>query len=382
VVRFSRSTFLVVMAVLMSAFIFACKEGDSVDTGGSEVIVAPPKSDYACNPLSTQTAGSGLTLPTNGLMADLYYLTSDQPRYSSVDDMIAFGHPIDTISLYFDRLFIPTRPFDRGFVNQNGEILKDQNGNTLYEYFALHFESKLRLTEDDAIGAYQFGILADDGAKFHVDDQNTGFYNLVNNDGVHATKFKCATAPVFLDRTSKIPMKLDYHQGPRFHVSLVLLWRPWPDSSLVNDVECNQSGNSRFFDSTQDPPVPKTKYLEMVSRGWMPLQTGNFVLPYEDVNPCQPEDPLALTDINVTDRTQTSAIIHWTTNIAGNSEVLLKRVSNNSAIVVPVDAALVTDHAISISGLTADTLYSFEVVSTTASGQSAKSDPRTFRTFR
>jgi hypothetical protein len=224
----------------------------------------------------------------HGIMARMAYLSDDQPRYGSARDYLTNGHPIDA-ALFFGNFDVPTRPFDRGFVTLGGETILNEHGNTLYEYFGLKFETVIQLPDAGAVGDYQLALLADDGALIEVDRGN-GWETVVNNDGVHATKMGCATAPVTLSASQGLPVRVQYYQGPRFHISLVMLWRPWITDDAtrpIADSECGRSGNSRFFDSTQTPPRPQSAYNGLLSRGWSVVPPQAFRLPSSvSSNPC------------------------------------------------------------------------------------------------
>lgn len=88
------------------------------------------------------------------------------------------------------------------------------------------------------------------------------------------------------------------------------------------------------------------------------------------------EDALAITNIRVTDITQTSAIVRWTTNRAADSRVIYDTVSHpdisgatgpNFGYAVSTATSdtspKVTEHAVTVSGLTANTQYFFRVIS-------------------
>lgn len=361
-----------------------CETGDSVQPNpGQDVEIRPPSSDSnaVCNAFGDSQASQA----NYGLLSDLYYLSDDQPRYSNTSDYLNFGHFVNQNSLYFNRLFIPTRPFDRGFVTQGGETILNANGNTLYEYFALHLESQLALSSEEFAGDYQVALLADDGAVIQVDDSGTGNYRvLVNDDGTHPTKMSCATTPITMDVNSRIPIKVNYYQGPRFHIAMIMMWRPWPTNPAdVNDPLCGTSGNSRFFDSTFDPPKPQVAYTDLLARGWRPLVTQNFVLPPSaPTNPCASNDPLVLTGAAVSAITQTTATFTWTSNNPSTSQVELTNVATGAKTTTALDSSLVTDHNVVASGLLSNTLYSFQVVSTTSTGELVRSDPIAFRTLR
>lgn len=87
-------------------------------------------------------------------------------------------------------------------------------------------------------------------------------------------------------------------------------------------------------------------------------------------------DPLTISNIRVTDITQTSAVVRWTTNRPANSRVIYDTVSHpdisgqsgpnfgyaHSTATTNTDPK-VTEHVVTISGLSANTQYFFRVIS-------------------
>lgn len=206
--------------------------------------------------------------------------------YTSSDDYQKYGVKIPG-ELFLNNLNVPTRPFTSGFANDNGTPIRLPDGKTLIEYFSFQVASKIRLVNDQPAGDYQFAILSDDGA--HLDIQVQGqadFIRLIDNEGDHPTKMKCATRPVHILSSSDLPIRVGYYQGPKIHISMILMWRPYPThSSDVLDPECDQSGNDRFFDSTKTPSAPQQAYKDLLSRGWKPLNPENYLLK-EGYNAC------------------------------------------------------------------------------------------------
>lgn len=245
-----------------------------------------PVNSAICNPFgNADHAGAGYN---HGVVAKLRFLTDDMPRYGSVLDYVANGVPVDA-SIYFGKIDVPTRPFDRGFVSNDDQTILNASGTTLYEYFSLRFESQLRLQSTTAPTRYQFALIADDGANLYV-DSGDGYQLVVNDDGTHPSKMACATTPVELNFTHGTPIRLDYYQGPRYHISVVALWRAWPENDPTfnpNDPSCGTSGNSLFFNSNNNPPTPQSAYLQMLSRGWSVIPEEVYELPDSVAsNPC------------------------------------------------------------------------------------------------
>ncbi|HEX4926166.1 MAG TPA: hypothetical protein VFV50_18880 [Bdellovibrionales bacterium] len=254
----------------------------NVPPGFDQAASLPPEGTYVCDPFD---AGPKASLQT-GIIGSLHYLDASQPQYSSVRDYLQFGHAINDVMLIMNRLYVPTRPFDRGFTTLGGDVLRNESGEALIEWFAVDMRTRLGLGPTDAPGAYQLALITDDGSILTVGD-GAGT-ELINNDGFHSTKMKCATQPLDFQPGSTIPARIEYFQGPRTHISLVLMWRPWPANPAdVNDPECDQSGNDHFFDSTQNPSAPRQAYNDLLARGWRPMSAQNFYMPGSILNPCE-----------------------------------------------------------------------------------------------
>lgn len=351
--------------------------------GESTAVIDPGVSPQRmiCDPFQTNSPQSR----ERGLYGSLYYLTDDQPRYTTVVDYINNAHQAD-VNVYLDRLYVPTRPWDRGFVNMAGEEFQI-NDTKVFEYFAISVNTEIKLGTNEQPGYYQLGLLADDGAILTILDENGQEKVLVNDDGTHPTKMGCATEPVYLDANTRIPVNIKYYQGPRYHISLIAMWRPWPDASNggypVNDAYCGRSGNSLYFDYTKNPVVPKIPFYELLSRNWKVLENENYKFPEQSFNPCAPvEEPLAIVGFVVSSVTRTSAIITWESNISSTSQFDLTNTATGVTISSDIDPAMVNSHTMAISGLLPNTLYVVKARSVSAGGQTTISDERAFRTPR
>jgi hypothetical protein len=311
-----------------------------------------PGFDYSkaiCDPM-----GEGSPDKTQGLVGSLHYLKSYEAPYKTALEYIENGQLVD-VSLFFSHLFVPTRPFDRGFKTASGDVIQTDNGDTLYEYFGLHLESNINLNDEQTQGEYQFAILSDDGAV--LKNRETGAV-IIDNDGDHPTRMGCSESIVMTG--DDLPVALNYYQGPRYHIALVVMMRPTPkgnrfiDPSLniedqllesdviacpddpssdcvqmchvppgnpnaahtvtvgipslkahfknhsepsdylgacVTDSLCGAQGNSLFFDSTQDPPVASDEYAGLHERGWRVLNVDNSNMPAGEANPCPDQTP-------------------------------------------------------------------------------------------
>lgn len=339
-----------------------------------------PPERTVCDPFD-----AGPSAEDRGLVGYLLYLKDDQPRYSSVVDYVENGHPIQSL-LYLDRLFIPTRAFDLGFYTQDGSLVLNQNNQPIYEYFALRLESKLKLGASQEPGWYQMAMLSDDGSQLLEKKPDGSLDMIIDNDGNHPTRMGCSSRSVYLDHNTEIPVVVHYHQGPRYHIALSLLWRPMPVGAIpeegVQDIECGRSGNDRYFDSTQVPSKPQLRYYELLERGWKPLENENYKFPEQALNPCATPEPLLVTNFALSGVTRTQVTVSWTTTLPSTSQVRVLNVTSGAVILTPEDSTLKTSHSVVVSGLSANVLYSVKALSKSADGQAAESSESAFRTPR
>jgi hypothetical protein len=269
-------------------------------TGFPEPSPSPSSSvPVVCDPLGPS---SGTSTAQNGLTAHLYYTPAGGNTYGDVESYIKMD-PVAPADMFFNQLNVPTRSFSEGFSTQNGTVLVDpETGNTLYEWFALHFESQIKLGRLDTPGRYQFAVVSDDGALLWLDQGATPEQPFINNDGETPTRMACATSGINFTANTLMPMKLDYFQGPRYNIALMLLWREIPScgangsdsSQALYDVACNQAGNDTFFTWENTPATPTNLWLGMLSRGWKVLSPDNYVLPGTGgvtTNPCATPSP-------------------------------------------------------------------------------------------
>lgn len=363
---------------------------EGIGTEGGTDVVADPE-DVAAPPLTPPERtvcdpfNAGVSARDRGLVGNLVYLEDSQPRYTSARDYIFNGTPVQS-TLYFDKLFIPTRGWDLGFYTQDGTVVLNQHDQPLYEYFGLRLESQLQLAPGESPGYYQMAVLSDDGSVLSTKGSDGVLTPLIDNDGTHPTRMGCAMKSIYVDSGQKIPVVFEYYQGPRYHISMVVLWRPLPagvsPTAAVSDVECGQSGNGRYFDSTRVPSAPTSTYYDMLTRGWKVLENQNYNFPEQASNPCAAPDPLLITNFTIDSTTRTSVTVSWTTNKPSTTKGSVKNVMTGAVIDSTEDTVLTTNHTVTISGLTANTLYAVKGISAIPGQQSAMSDERAFRTPR
>jgi len=384
-----RNAFPVSLFLTVFLLVTGCELPVTTEVGETTVDAAlptPPVSlNTVCDPF-----GGGATQRDRGLKGEIYYLPENLPHYARVIDYIQNGNRVDA-NLYLNKISIPTRKFDDGFVTTQGEVLKTPEGNTLYEWFALRLDSNLKLSHSDRAGRYQFAILADDGAilKGKVGDE---WKMIVDNDGTHASRFVVSREPITFDHSTEIPIELQYYQGPRLHIAFTLLWREWPETGEDwLDPMDGRSGNDLFFDYNQSPSAPKQAWHEILARGWKPVDASNFVLPQgAPQNNCPPpgdpgdndppvEDPgepgsFAIVGFDAASSVNNMAVIWQTVNFPSTSKVYWGLSADNLNNNVNTGATRSTVHQLGISGLEPSTAYYLQAESTNAAGETIRSN--------
>ncbi|HEY9141722.1 MAG TPA: PA14 domain-containing protein [Bryobacteraceae bacterium] len=135
----------------------------------------------------------------SGLQGRVFYLkpgTNRLPRFAQM-------RPVG--SIYTTQLNVWPQNFDEGFPN-----ITDR-----FEWFAIEYTG--RVWTKDA-GRYRFSLLADDGAKLYLDNQV-----VIDNDGQHQARAVSGSATL---TRGVHDIKIEYFQGPRFTVALVLAISP------------------------------------------------------------------------------------------------------------------------------------------------------------
>lgn len=139
-----------------------------------------PINKLVCDPLT----GGGFTDATKvelGLKAQLYTALPGK-RYYKANDYVEKGIK-SSQNLFFSDLNVPTRMFTEGFANPlTGGFVKSDAGDKLIEFFAIKFESHLRLAPEMEEGNYQLALLSDDGSVLKLKINNE-WKTIINNDG-------------------------------------------------------------------------------------------------------------------------------------------------------------------------------------------------------
>lgn len=370
----------VAMSFLVMWHVVGCEGRNGSGTPAEAVQVHPydmnvyPMNKVVCDP----GGGGGGSSAQQGIKGELFYKASNQLRYYRAEDYILHTtkSPVD---LFFSDMFVPTRMFDQGFSTQTSGVLKDDQGNRLIEFFGLKMNTTIRLAPNDQEGVYEFALLSDDGAVMKV-KQDGVMREIVSNDGDHPTKLGCSSVMINMTRNTRLETEVLYYQGPRFHISNVMLWRKLSDSQAAGqDPRCNVSGNNYWFNPDNNSR-PTQEYNNLFSRGWNVVSQGNFYLPTEaneqaQYNPCTEGTDPVISNFRVTEVTSTDIFVSWNTDIPATAQVLATELDTGDSWLTATDNVLRTSHSYRVSGLTAGTRYSLQAVSITADLGRAVSTP-------
>lgn len=323
------------------------------------------KVDVNANPLDKTVCDPFGGIPAEnlqqGIRASLHYLMAGQPPLTRSEDYVTFARKSDQ-KLFFADLNVPTRMFERGFATQTNDVLKDDGGTKLIEYFGVKFESILKLTDNDVEGEYELALLSDDGTTLKAisgTKENPILTTIIDNDGDHPTRMGCASQTLLLSKDKSLPFMLTYYQGPRYHISNILMWR---QATGTKDPACGDTGNEHFFDP--NTLAPKKPYNDLLARGWKPVPASNFFIPKdESYNPCVEGTNPVISDFKAVEVFSDGAQFVWKTDIAATSQIKIINKNTGEVILTHSDNALRSIHRVSITGLQASTTYRAQAVS-------------------
>jgi hypothetical protein len=347
---------------------------------------AMPLNKVVCDPFGGEASSPPpLSSPVNGVKAQLYYRTSGMPIYTSAQNYIDLAHPAGH-DLFFPDINVPTRMFDKGFASQTSDVVKDDNGQTLIEYFGLKMSTVVHLRPEDPEGNYEFSLLSDDGAVMKIRNPDESWSTYINNDGDHPTRMGCATSTVKMTHATKLEIEVDYYQGPRYHIANTLMWRPVTAPAVAGqDKECGQLGNTYFFDPNNNS-LPQAPYNGLIARGWKVLDPQNFLIPGSDLNfavnynPCvQGVDPV-ISDFHINELTLADVWVQWTTDIPATDQAVVTDTATGISVVTMSDNVLRTVHHMQLSGLKPHSTYTVKAISISDTLGKAISNEITFGT--
>lgn len=183
---------------------------------------------------------------------------------------------------------VPTELFSNGFPSSSGGLLTNDQGVPLIEYFSLQLQGEVMLNQTDTEGDFQFAVMSDDGSIMQIDPSGSGtFEELIDNDGARSNTLGCAATTIHLIPGLPVPIKLDYFQGPRYSMAVILMWRRVTTSAIPVEPECGvEQDDGYYFDENTVPSTPTSNYDDLLQRGWSVVPGSNLYLPGTITNPC------------------------------------------------------------------------------------------------
>ncbi len=176
-----------------------------------------------CDPFGGGSTGTS----TQGLAGNIRYFSPNldhnflyaQTAYDYLNHGTSTG-----VTIVMKSLNIPGRTFTEGFPMPGGDVLKDNDGNRLIEFFGIEFKGNIVLGPNDPEGPYTLAINSDDGTLVEIVTSN-GYETLINNDGRHGMQQKEAVRSIAFTRNTVLPVRILYYQGPRNEIGLELKWK-------------------------------------------------------------------------------------------------------------------------------------------------------------
>jgi hypothetical protein len=355
----------VAMGVLAMLYVTGCETSSQApqDSAVSDLgalsnfdVNAYPLNKVVCDPMG----GGGNATAKQGIKAELYYRSQGQPIYRKAQDYIDHTTKASQ-NVFFTEMFVPTRLFSLGFSTQTSEVLKDDQGQTLIEYFGLKMNTTIRLAPNDAEGVYEFALLSDDGSVMRI-KENGNWVEAIGNDGDHSTRFGCSTKRITMTRDTKLETEILYYQGPRTEIANTLMWRKLSDAQAAGqDSACGATGQTYWFDYLHGS-TPTVNFNSLFLRNWNVVSAGNFYLPEESTettqyNPCTAGSDPIISNMEIAEIVNTDVWIIWDTDIPATSQLMITNVATGGSTITTSDNRLRTHHIIHASNLLPGTHY-------------------------
>jgi hypothetical protein len=318
-----------------------------------------PVTKTVCDPMG----GDNDPRSNAGLKADLYWLPSTAAAANSTSDLISRGTK-SSKTLFFTQLNVPTRLFNTGFVADSGSAVTTDTGEMLIENFAMRFSSVLRLAPTQAEGLYELAVLSDDGTVLRLRDDDGIYKPVVDSDGNHPTRMGCSAQAINFTRDTEKLLQLDYYQGPRYHIALVVMMRKLNAGQAPGkDPSCGMSSNEAWFDYNH-ASAPQKAYNDLLARGWQVLTADNYAIPNSAAfNPCKEGQIPTITGVRLGETFVDSAALDWDTDIMSTSQIVVTNVKTGAQLISTADNVMSLHHHVSLGGLSADTDYTVQAVS-------------------
>ncbi len=265
------------------------KSVDSINT-----LSAKPELIY-CDPFSDTLAQKG-----RGLKGKIrYWNFTEKERQGQLETYMGLypGTTEAEGTLFLNQLNVPTRRFDTGFPAASGTVLQNAANEDLIEWFGINLESKLTIAGNAANRSqtvtkkYQLAMISDDGSLVSI--QENGTWRPLAKYAGGPPHFVCTTETVTLKSggDNALPIRVNYYQGPRYHIALMMLWREVPDGQSLSDEWCSADGSPKLLSSydgdsdwyvIQPDGKPSAAFQRILDLGWKVIPTENFLTD----NPC------------------------------------------------------------------------------------------------
>jgi hypothetical protein len=134
----------------------------------------------------------------NGLTGNVYKLEANTNRLPDFSKLTPVSHIVAA------NIDIPERAFSAGFPG----VAK------LIEWFGVQFRATIRVAT--ACSPCKFKLVSDDGSILYINNNK-----IVDNDGLHYTASREGSMNL---AAGEHQLRLDYFQGPRYHITLQLYW--------------------------------------------------------------------------------------------------------------------------------------------------------------
>lgn len=183
-----------------------------------------------CNPF-----GDGGSDDDDARAGLIGYLYEGEAEWNSINRYLDSGyqHPE---AIYFSNFNVPVRAFSDGFLLGN-DHLKDRSGEKLIEWFAIRVGGYVSLPDSKTPGHYHLATLSDDGIRIRV-----GQETLIDNPNTHAVTLDCARKTVDFEAGVEKEFDLQYFQGPRHHIALMVFVKKVSAAATYGAQSC-ASGN-------------------------------------------------------------------------------------------------------------------------------------------
>lgn len=233
------------------------EKADLVASRNARICQDGKSDNLICNPFGGPAPGDDE--PADPARAGLIgHLFEGEDNWNEIDRYLASGyrHPE---AIYFSNFNVPVRSFSEGFI-MGSEPLKDRQGDRLIEWFGIQVKGYTVLPPAKTAGAYHIATLSDDGVRVLIDGRS-----IVNNPRTHAVTLDCANEVVEFQPGDEKTFELQYFQGPRHHIALMVFIKK------VNNPGSFSTGNCASGNRPED--LIAAGY-EVMSSAWFTLPQG------------------------------------------------------------------------------------------------------------